>query len=119
MPIEYSDHAGSRVAVVCCPEICANRLLHLSQLDEKSWVIRDFITGKYLRRAPAPNPSFSEYGLSQIESLVTYSEWPPFHNCENVNDWKAYLTLRTMAVQRRNPSQDPPNGVYGEWRDIE
>jgi hypothetical protein len=121
MPINYAAHRGSHhVAVVFCPQICSERLVHLSQDGQDSWVIRDYISGQILRRSPPPNPSFSNRTLSQIEAMVVWSEWPPFHACDSANtaDWTTYLRLRTMAVLGSPPGGTAPDAQFGAWQPL-
>ena len=116
MPIHYNNHGGiHNVAVVHCPTICGNRLIHLSQDALGSWVIRDYIRLQQLRCSPPPNASFSIFDLSQIEAEVVWSEEPPFHAWENIDDWEAYLRLRTMVVLGQ-PGTTPPNPLFGDWQ---
>jgi hypothetical protein len=112
----YSSHGGRhQVAVVHCPRITGNRLVPLSQDGPKSWVIRDFITGKMLRNSPLPNAATSWYPLAEIEAEVTYSEEPLFLSVAKVGEWKRHLEERTRAVLRIAPSSEPPNPRYGDW----
>jgi hypothetical protein len=110
----YSSH-GSRhhVAVVYCPRILGNRLAHLSQDGPNSWVIRDFITGKMLRRTPGGGTS--EYTLAQIEAEVAYWEEPLFVPVGDVSRWKRHLEARTREVLKTAPSAEPPNPEFGHW----
>jgi hypothetical protein len=118
MPIAYAHHGdGHNVAVVHCPNICGDRLVHLSQDAPGSWVIRDYIAGQQLRRSPPPNPSYSTFDLAQIEAEVVWSEAPPFHAWENIRDWDAYLRLRTMVILGRLGTT-PPNPVFGTWQPL-
>jgi len=118
MPIHYRNHGGAHnVAIVHCPNICDNRLVHLSQDGPGSWVIRDDIAGQRLRRSPPPNASFSAIDLAQIEAEVVRSEDPPFHAWENRVDWEAYLRLRTMVVLGQ-PGIMPPNPAFGTWQPL-
>ncbi len=114
MKPSYSSHGGRHyVAVVYCPRILGNRLAHLSQDGPTSWVIRDFITGKMLRRTPGGGTS--EYTLAQIEDEVRYSEEPLFVPVEEFRRWKRYLEARTREVLRTAPSTEPPNPEFGYW----
>ncbi|MBL9083487.1 MAG: hypothetical protein JNK76_16850 [Planctomycetales bacterium] len=118
MPIQYNSHGGSHnVAVVHCPNICRNRLVHLSQDAPGSWIIRDYISRQQLRRSPPPNASFSTLDLAQIEAEVTLFEPPPFHAWENLADWEAYLRLRTMVILGR-PGATPPSPTFGIWQPL-
>ena len=118
MPVNYSSHGGiHQVAVIHCPRICGDRLVHLSQDAPGSWAIRDYIAGQQLRCAPQPNPSFSTHTLAQIEAEVVWSETPPFHAWEHRADWTRYLRLRTMAVLS-TPSTNPPSASFGTWQPL-
>ena len=58
MKPSYTAHGGRHfVAIVLCPRILGNRLAHLSQDGPNSWVLRDFITRKMLRRTPTGGTS--------------------------------------------------------------
>ncbi len=103
--------------MVHCPNICGDRLVHLSQDGLASWVIRDYISGQQLRRSPAPNPSFSTFDLAQIEAEVVWSEEPPFHAWQNTADWEAYLRLRTMVILG-TLGTTPPNPAFGSWQPL-
>lgn len=119
MPISYNSHGGRhQVAVVHCPRICGDRLIHLSQDGPDSWVIRDYVAGRQLRRSPPPNASYSTFDLAQIEAEVVWSEVPPFHAWENSADWEPYLRLRTMAVLGCPPGTTPPNPHFGTWQPL-
>lgn len=119
MPISYRNHGGQhQVAVVHCPNICGDRLVHLSQDGPGSWVIRDYISHQQLRRSPPPNASYSTHDLAQIEAEVVWSEAPPFHAWENTADWETYLRLRTMAVLNHPPATTPPNPHFGTWQPL-
>lgn len=106
------------VAVVHCPNICDNRLVHLSQDAPGSWVVRDYISGQQLRRSPPPNPTFSNLDLARIEAEVVWSEEPPFHAWENIADWEAYLRLRTMVILGHPGAPPPPNPAFGGWQPL-
>ena len=101
-PNDWSHHGGGNfVAVVQCPGIAGQRLLHLSQASgQASWVLRDFIGGEEVVCAPPPNRSSSTCPLADVDAEVTWSEFPPFYNKDNRDDWRLYLTLRTMAHLR-------------------
>jgi hypothetical protein len=115
----YASHGGPhQVAVVYCPRILGNRLAHLSQDGPNSWAIRDFVTGKMLRNSPNANAATSRYTLAQIEAEVTWYEDPPFLSVKEVNDWRRYLELRTMAVLKTPPGTEPPNPRFGDWRPL-
>ena len=114
----YAWHGGNHmVSVVYCPNILGQRLAHLSQDGQLSWVLRDYITGRMLRCAPPPNQSDSGLPLTQIEARVERSELPPYYNAKNGEEWATYLRLRTLAVLRIHTiALDPPNSDYGNWR---
>ena len=121
MPIHYKNHGDEHsVAVVHCPKICGDRLVHLSQDGPESWVIRDYISRQQLRRSPNPNSSFSVRNLADIEAEVVTSEEPPFHAWDNIDDWEAYLRLRTMVVLNldRPPAMTLPNSAFGTWQPL-
>ena len=120
MPISYMSHGGNhQVAVVYCPTICGERLVHLSQDGQDSWVIRDYISHKQLRRSPAPNASYSTYDLALIEAEVLRDDHPlPYHAWENIADWDAYLRLRTMVLLGQKLAATPPNSHFGNWQPL-
>lgn len=128
MPINYVPHTGisrvydfHQVAVVYCPSILGNRLGHLSQDSSRCWVLRDFITGRMIRATDSPNgpASTSQRLLEEIEAEVLYSETPPYFSIENVNEWKTYLKLRSMAVLSRPLDEEAqPNPSFGDWQVI-
>jgi len=120
MPISYMNHGGNhQVAVVYCPTICGERLVHLSQDGQDSWVIRDYISHNQLRRSPSPNANCSTLSLAQIEAEVLPPyDIPPFHAWENIADWEAYLRLRTMVLLNQKPAATPPNSNFGTWKQL-
>jgi len=120
MPIKYEHHGGSHyVAVVHCPNICRDRLVHLCQDGRESWVIRDYITGQQLRRSPHPNPSSSNLDLAQIEAEVVWSEEAPFHPWDDRTRWEGYLHLRTKGILGKTPpGTTPPNPAFGNWAQL-
>ena len=119
MPISYLNHGGKhQVAVVHCPTICGERLVHFSQDGQDSWVIRDYISHNQLRRSPPPNASYSTYDLAQIEILIVQSEEPPFHAWENIVDWEIYLRMRTILILNRNPTATLLNTSFGIWQPL-
>jgi len=119
MPIHYDYHVGHhQVSVVYCPRILGNRLAHLSQDGPTSWALRDYITGQMIRNSTSPNAATSTHTLAQIEAEVIYSEPPPFHAVENVDDWATYLRLRTMTVLVPPVSSAPPNPQFGTWHPL-
>lgn len=118
MPIAYENHGGiHHVTIAHMPAVCHDRLVHLSQDAQQSWVIRDYVTGQQLRRSPPPNPSSSTCDLAQIEAQIIWSESPPFHAWENHTDWEAYLRLRSLAVIGRLETT-PPVTAYGSWQGL-
>lgn len=118
MLIEYASHGGiHKVAVVHAPSICGDRLVHLSQDDQHSWVIRDYIGEQQLRRAPPPNPSYSQYDLRDIEAAVVYSELPPNYAYEMIGDWRTHLQLRSSIVLP-SVSAAPPSSAFGDWQPL-
>jgi hypothetical protein len=118
MRIQYSSHGDShKVAVVHCPKICGKRLVHLSQNGPDSWVIRDYIRDRELRRSPAPNQSFSQFRLDKIEDEVVWFEKPPFHALKNRIDWQAYLRLRSMVILGKGGSASQGK-LFGTWKRI-
>ena len=119
MPISYMNHGGNhQVAVVYCPTICGERLVHLSQDGQDSWVIRDYISHNQLRRSRSSNANCSTHDLAQIEAAVLMSEPPPFHAFDNIADWEAYLRLRTMVLLSQTQTVTPPNPRFGTWQPL-
>lgn len=118
MPIAYANHGGiHHVTIAQIPAVCGDRLVHLSQDSQQSWVIRDYVTDQQLRRSIPPNLSFSHFDLAQIEAQIILSELPPFHAWEQAYDWKAYLRLRSLAVLGRIDTT-PPRAAYGTWQTL-
>lgn len=115
----YRSHGGiHRVAIVWCPEICGERLVHLSQDSSRSWALRDFLTHKMIRNSPCHPIQSSNLRLADIENTVEYCEPPPFHNIDYVQDWTLYLRLRTMvvfSVREGRLDYSRPNPVFGTW----
>lgn len=114
--IHYRPHGGKHhVAIVHCPKICGDRLLHLSQDGPESWVLRDYVMGLQLSHAPAPAPSHSDCHLDAIELQVVWSEPPPYYAFHHLADWAVYLKLRTLAFHQREPLAIAPNSDFGTW----
>ena len=119
MPINYRAHGGvHQVSIVCCPRILGNRLAHLSQDGPSSWALRDYITGRMIRKSPPPNRSSSHHELTEIEAEVTYSEPPPFYAVEHLDSWALYLRLRTSAALGAFKDVQPPNPEFGNWEEM-
>jgi hypothetical protein len=119
MPIDYRAHGGiHQVSIVCCPRILGNRLAHLSQDGPSSWALRDFITRRMIRNSPPPNRASSHHALAEIEAEVTYSEPPPFHAVEHLDDWALYLRLRTSAALGAFKKLQHPNPDFGNWEEM-
>ena len=117
MGIHYSHHGGHHyVAVVHCPGICGDRLVHLSQDGQDSWVIRDYIAGQQLRRSPSPS-SLSTYTLAQIEAEVAWSEPAEYMSVECFEDWKQNLRAQTRQVLG-DIDTSPPNPAFGRWHTL-
>ena len=118
MNVFYAYHGGQHhVSIVQLPAICGDRLVHLSQDGPSSWVLRDFVAKKKLRCSPPPNASQSTVPLQQIESQVVFSEQPPFHACDQAEDWGTYLSMRSLAVLGRVDTA-PPKNTFGDWLDL-
>jgi len=108
-PIHYRHHGGgNHVIIVRCPNIAGDHLVHLSQADAGSWVLRDFILNETLYRSPPPNSSVSTMSLADIEADADFSEPPAYHAETNRDEWQAYLRLRTMVVFSL---RHPPNSA--------
>jgi len=96
MPPTYSSHGGlHKVAIVHCPLIIRNRWLHLSQDSDTSWVLRDYIGRRFVRRTDAVDSPVKTH-LSAVEQLVDAFEEPPFYAWENIGDWDIYLRMRSI-----------------------
>ena len=119
MRITYVSRQGRhRLAVVHIPDICGQRFVHLLQDGQESWVLRDFICGYKLRRARAPNPSFSNFDLAQIEALVVDCESTlPDQVCTADAFWRRYL--RRLSTEKLNSiSLEPPSPAFGDWKPL-
>lgn len=95
-------------------------MVHLSQIDQAGWVIRDYVANQMLRRSSPPNPSFTNLSLDEVEAVVKDSELPPYFNKENVSEWTTYLRLRSMAALRSSDAdlRRPPSTDAGDWQPI-
>ena len=85
MTINYVAHGTAWVAVVACPKLVGNRLVHLSQKGEFSWAIRDYIRGLILRSGD------SEMTLPEIEADIAYSEKPTYRSVNRKIEWAREL----------------------------
>ena len=114
--IQYVSHVPPhRVAIVYCPTIC-ERLLHFSHDEgtESGWRLRDFVTGKIIGKKHDEKPD-----AAQIENLVIVSEGAPYYSIEHVNEWKAYMKLRSLATIRQPDFESAPKSVDGlTWDDM-
>ncbi|MCW5199398.1 hypothetical protein VU05_01505 [Desulfobulbus sp. F1] len=111
--IVYSPHGGiHKVALVYCPAICGNRIVHLSQDGQSSWIIRDYIIGQQLRHSP--NNSFSNLSLREIEAKIDFFMKPPFRSYKDRSFWENHLKLLTTEID----TTTKPNQEFGTWRNM-
>ena len=90
----YNPRGNNNVGIVVrCPNLVADRLVYFDRDSQTgSWVIRDFISGQQLDHLD------SHLTVANIEADANHDEFPPWHNAQNLDDWRIYLSLRTTAV---------------------
>lgn len=109
----HSSHGPSDVAIVACPTLIPNRLLHLSVKGEFSWALRDYIGGMMLRSGD------SELTFTNLESLITYSEKPPYRSVNRTNEWREELIGSSRReFGARYDATTPPSRTAGTWKRI-
>jgi hypothetical protein len=111
--LRYSTHGTAHVAVVACPTICGNRLIHLSQKNDFSWALRDYIANVILRSGK------SEMTLSDIEARVTYSEKPTYRSVDRKSEWARELAASSQShFGSKYDGVTPPLISLGTWKSI-
>jgi|SRR5882724_282976 len=120
MPVDRNHYdrrrgGGNYSIVIRCPNIVANRLVYFDYNERRrTWVIRDFIARQRLDIRHSRNLT-----VGDIEADANYSEYPPWRDVRNIDDWSAYLRLRTTAAFRLRRAAIPrnaPNPASGGWR---
>lgn len=109
--MNYTSHGVAKVAIVSSPELFGKRLGHLATKGEYSWALRDFITGRILRSGD------SSLTLSEIEALVTGSQFAAYRAVQRANEWALELeTLSRAQFGQEYDPKTPPNGRHGTWK---
>lgn len=116
-PSSYAPRNENDSVVIWCPAYAADRFVHFARdATSGAWMLRDYVSGMGLSH------NDSHLTVAQIEQATTHDEYPPYHNSDNLADWKLYLTLRTDALRRQNRLNHSltaaPNPASGTWRPL-
>jgi hypothetical protein len=107
------------VGVVMAPAICGERFCHLDWAAANAWVWSDFITGKRVECAPAPNPSYARRSLNEMLAEIVLWGPVPYWDKRDAETWKKYLELLTTGFTgKRSADRKKANSAFGEWRAI-